>query len=175
MIDAATKQKIIDLYNEGKTKTEIHKITKISEPSIRVIIKDYQTKIREQKLNGEKYNENNTDKLLELENRIIKLEQTKEKQTEAEDKMMESQINKFIINTTVNSPYGKNKPYQMLRNGVPIFDLSRVLEIILPRSIVNELMNKIEKTGITEGLFEVTVIEKSDGIISTSVRVLQEK
>ncbi len=174
MIDVAAKKRIIDLYNEGKNKTEIQKLTKISAPSIRKIIENYEIYKTEQESDRTKYNDNNISKLSEIENRIIKLEYNMETQTESKDELMEDIMNiNFIINTTLNWHYGNNKPFQILRNGVRFEDTSSILEILFPQPIVNELINKIKKTGITKGIFKATVIEKQDGTIKTSITILQ--
>jgi hypothetical protein len=172
MIDTATKQKVIDLYNDGKNKTEIHNITKISIPSIRGIVEDYKIKVAEQKLDGKQDDENITAKISDLEIRMKKLEEDKEKKIEVDDKKIEGSINRFIINTIYNWPRANLRPYQRLRKGVRIEDLSDVLEIIFPQQVVKELMMKIENTGHMIGLFEATVIEKPDETFSTTVRLL---
>ena len=64
---------------------------------------------------------------------------------------------KFLINLTRNYPYKNNPPFLVLRNGVPIWDLERILGIVLSREAVIQIMKQIQEKGGPLHYYEVWI------------------
>ena len=171
MIDRKTRGKIIKLWNEGESKASIKRKTGVSQPTIRKIIKE---------ANIEKLPSSNhvTPLPLELndfEKRLMSVEEAVERHERWWAEIPTS--GKFIINLARNWPYGNNPPLECLKNGVPIFDLERLLRKILPpepaKFIMKEIMKHRGSRNVVSGKkYEVRVSRGTWGIEDIIVQPL---
>jgi len=77
----------------------------------------------------------------------------------------------FKINLSRNYPYRTNSPFQILRNGLPIWDLPRILGMIFPSSIANRIIYEVEALG-SHGIYEVQLEHMASGIPNITVQSL---
>jgi len=169
MIDRKTRGKIIKLWNEGESKASIQKKTGVSQPTIRKIV-------REEGLE-KKPSPNHVapppPALNDMEKRLKSVEETLIRHEKWWAEVPTS--GKFIINFTKNWPYGNNTVLECLRNGVPIFDLERLLIKILPPRCVRFILDEIERLGgpgkVMEGrMYEVFISQGKWGIEDITVQ-----
>ena len=65
----------------------------------------------------------------------------------------------FHVNLLRNYPYGGNGPYMVLRNGLPIWDLGRVLSMVYPEKIVNRIVDFVSLQETYQGIYQVKVFD----------------
>jgi hypothetical protein len=63
----------------------------------------------------------------------------------------------IIINLTKNVPYGSNSLFEKLKNGVPGWDLSRLLRERYSDSIISQIINGINEKGGTGAKYRVII------------------
>ena len=64
---------------------------------------------------------------------------------------------KFLINLTRNYPYRNNPPFLILKNGVPPWDLERVLNLVLSSEAVAQILKQIVEKGGPLHYYEVWI------------------
>jgi hypothetical protein len=77
----------------------------------------------------------------------------------------------FIINLSRNYPYRTNPPFQILRNGLPIWDLHRILGMIFPSTIAYRIVNEVEALG-SHGVYDVQLEHTASGIPNITIQSL---
>lgn len=73
-------------------------------------------------------------------------------------------VDSFVINLSQNHPYGSNGPWQILRNGVPIWELPRILSSIYPPRIVRRIISEIYDQGAAKTVYFVEIIHRNYGL-----------
>jgi len=171
MIDRKTREKIIKLWKDGESKTSIKKKTGVSLPTIRKVIKEAGSE-KEPSTNNVKPQ---PIEFKDLEERLLNVEEAIERHEGWWSEVPTS--TKLIINLTRNWPYGSNPPLECLKNGVPIYDLERLLGKILPLKPVKFIIKEIKKhrgsgNVLSGTMYEVRISRGSWGIEDISVQPL---
>lgn len=67
---------------------------------------------------------------------------------------------KFMINLTRHYPYKNNPPYMILRNGLPPWELKRILEFVFTPGLTAEIISQIGNKGGPGHYYEVWIRER---------------
>ena len=142
MIDPETREKILQLKENGYTNGKIREKTGISLPSIRKII-------REANSDPQMINEDYFEDLDEI----------------VFPKLVDIRINSaFIVNLTIVSSFGDYSVWDIMRRGVPIWLLQEHLLQVFPESTVKSIMHGINEGGGVGKCYLVKVTEKSNKV-----------
>ena len=156
MIDTKARNKIIKLWEQGESKASIGRKTGKSQPTIRKVIKKAELEKIQNDTTMSVDDEILEDQLAKLELRINRLEKfnvlSLENQTCTQPEIS------FIVNLTRNWPYCDYTPLQILKNGLPHWELRCILDQIFPKSTTNLIASEIERLG-ANGIHHVRVID----------------
>lgn len=84
-------------------------------------------------------------------------------------------VDSFVINLSQNYPYGSNGPWQILRNGVPIWELPRILGAIYPPRIVRRIISEIYDQGAARTVYFVEIIHRNYGLEEVRVQPMNSE
>ena len=174
MIDINTRRKILKLKEEGHSNAKIRELVGVSLPTIRKIL------LEADHDDGRKKNAPATDvevleeKIKRLEEQIDGLKRSRDSALISDDWSTQKiqPVDTFVVNLSRNWPYRTNTPFQILRNGVPFWDLRRILSMIFPISTANKIVYEIEKLDL-KGIFEVQVMHNFHGAPQITVQSLR--
>jgi hypothetical protein len=74
----------------------------------------------------------------------------------------------LIINTTRSYPYGNYSILQRLRNGVPSWEVKRLLKEIYSEHIAEQIVEEMNKLEITSGVFQINISKNKQKQVSIS-------
>ena len=167
MIDKKTRKKILDLWKKGESKASIQRKTRVSQPTIRKILQATGSDEIMIKDRTDLDSSNLEKRITRLEEEVKYLKLSREdtlNNKSAHSSHCLPQKDIFTINLERNTPYLDNPPFLMMRNGLPLYDLPRVLGLVYPASIANAIVGKIEDLGGRGHTYEVQITHHIDGI-----------
>ena len=142
MIDPETREKILQMKENGYTNSKIREKTGISLPSIRKII-------REANSDPQMINEDYFEDIDEI----------------VFPKLVDMRINSaFIVNLSKVATSGDCSPFEMMRCVISILVLEEHLLQVFPESTVKSIMHGINEGGGVGKLYLVKVTEKSNKV-----------
>ena len=145
MLDEVKRRRILELWREGHTKKAIAAMVSVSVPSVRKYIRESEA---ERTSALRRVNDASFERTFESQNRNIIPIVVRDNSFPPGTR--------FIINLTLPYPYGKNHPWVILENGVPIFDVGSVLGEVLAPSVVGKIMGEIMRFGGAGKNYQVT-------------------
>jgi len=159
VIDPETKENIVKLKKEGNTNSKIREKTGVSLPTIRKILKESSQKstLPQPYFNG-------TPSRKEEEYPIVEQGKTSHPQISdiqpgsnetIQDPREEEEI--LILNLTRNYPFGTNTTRQILRNGVPTWQVHKLLGKIYPADIVSKIILGLNRIGPERKVYQVNI------------------
>ena len=179
MIDKKTRGKIIELWEEGESKASIQRETGVSQPTIRRILKEAGLE-KSSRINGDESSDFGSqmleERMADMEEEIENLKQNRRASPIKENIGSTVDIqpaDSLVINLSRNYPYRHNGPWQILRNGLPIWDLPRILEKIFPRRIVFRILDEVHRQGGAGKVYGVEIIHKRYGLEEVRVQPLK--
>ena len=175
MIDRKTREKIIKLWKDGESKTSIKKKTGKSFPTIRKVIREAGLDEGRGKKVPTVEDELLEERVKKLEEEIERIKQSVEsgnKKEKADPFLDIPAVDTFVINLERNWPYRTNPPFQILRNGLPIWDLPRILGMVFPQSTANRIVRKVEELGGRGEIYEVQITHNLRGDPDIKVQAL---
>ena len=84
-------------------------------------------------------------------------------------------VDSFVINLSQNYPYGSNGPWQILRNGVPTWELPHILSAIYPPRIVRRIISEIYNQGGVRTVYFVEIIHRNYGLEEVRVQPMNSE
>jgi|APSaa5957512622_1039677.scaffolds.fasta_scaffold116249_1 hypothetical protein len=155
MIDPETKENIVKLKKDGNTNSKIKEITGVSLPTIRKILNEsalFQPVLNEYPIRKEE------DPLI-LEKGKTFDPQISDIQPGSNEIIIDPREEEeiLILNLTRNYPFGTNTTRQILRNGVPAWQVHNLLSKLYSADIVKKIIFGLNRIGPELKVYQVNI------------------
>lgn len=147
MIDEETRRRILELWRAGHTKKAIAAAVNVSLPTVRKYIREAKA---ERTSDNKRLNATAPERVY-----VTHRSETTPIPIVIRDNSFPPGT-RFIVNIEINTPYGNNDPWTCLNNGLPIFDLKRVLGKVMGPVVVRKIMEEVNRLGGAGWKYEVS-------------------